>query len=81
MQITVRVIPGSSRSDVEPGDPWRVHVHARPAEGKANEELLQIISRHFGVAPSAVRILRGHASRSKTVEIGLEGTGMAEDTV
>jgi len=81
MQITVRVIPGSSRSDVEPGDPWRVHVHARPAEGKANEELLQIISRHFGVARSAVRILHGHASRSKTVEIGLEGTGMAEDTL
>jgi uncharacterized protein (TIGR00251 family) len=81
MQITVRVIPGSSRSDVEPGDPWRVHVHARPAEGKANEELLQIISRHFGVARSAVRILRGRASRSKTVEIGLEGTGMAEDTL
>jgi uncharacterized protein (TIGR00251 family) len=79
MQITVRVIPGSSRSDVEPGDPWRVHVHARPAEGKANEELLQILSRHFGVARSAVRILRGHASRSKTVEIGLEGTTMAED--
>ena len=81
MQITVRVIPGSSRSEVEPGDPWRVHVHARPAEGKANEELLQIISRHFGVARSAVRILHGHASRSKTVEIGLEGTGMAEDTL
>jgi hypothetical protein len=79
MQISVRVIPGSSRSDVEPGDPWRVHVHARPAEGKANEELLQILSRHFGVARSAVRILRGHASRSKTVEIGLEGTRMAED--
>ena len=80
MQISVRVIPGSSRSDVEPGAPWRVHVHARPAEGKANEELLQILSRHFGVARSAVRILRGHASRSKTVEIGLEGTAMTEDT-
>jgi len=80
MQITVRVIPGSSRSDVEPGDPWRVHVHARPAEGKANEELLQILSRHFGVARSAVRILHGHASRNKTVEIGLEGSAMAEDT-
>jgi uncharacterized protein (TIGR00251 family) len=80
MRISVRVIPGSSRSDVEPGDPWRVHVHARPAEGKANEELLEILSRHFGVARSAVRILHGHASRSKTVEIGLEGTTMAEDT-
>ncbi|MHB8107418.1 MAG: DUF167 domain-containing protein [Candidatus Cryosericum sp.] len=79
MQITVRVIPGSSRSDVEPGDPWRVHLHARPAEGKANEELLQIISRHFGVARSAVRIVRGYASRNKIVEVGLEGTPIAGD--
>jgi uncharacterized protein (TIGR00251 family) len=80
VRINVRVIPGSSRSDAEPGDPWRVHVHARPAEGKANEELLQILSHHFGVARSAVRILSGHASRSKTVEIGLEGTAMVEGT-
>ncbi len=80
MRISVRVIPGSSRSDVEPGDPWRVHVHARPAEGKANEELLQLLSHHFGVARSAVRIISGHASRSKTVEIGLEGNSMVEGT-
>jgi len=80
MRINVRVIPGSSRSDVEPGDPWRVHVHARPTEGKANEELLQILSHHFGVARSAVRIVSGHASRSKTVEIGLEGAAMAKGT-
>ncbi|MFZ2413301.1 MAG: DUF167 domain-containing protein [Candidatus Cryosericum sp.] len=80
MRISVRVIPGSSRSDVEPGDPWRVHVHARPAEGKANEELLQLLSHHFGVARSAVRIISGHASRSKTVEIGLEGNLMVEGT-
>jgi len=80
MRINVRVIPGSSRSDVEPGDPWRVHVHARPAEGKANEELLQILSHHFGVARSAVRIVSGHASRNKTVEVGLEGTAMTKGT-
>ena len=69
MRINVHVVPGSSRSDVEPGDPWRVHVHARPAEGKANEELLQVLSHHFGVARSVVRILSGQASRNKTVEI------------
>ncbi|MHB8071611.1 MAG: DUF167 domain-containing protein [Candidatus Cryosericum sp.] len=80
MQIRVHVIPGSSRSDAEPGDPWRVHVHAKPTEGKANEELLQVISRHFGVARSAVRIVGGHASRSKTVEIGLEGPTMKGET-
>jgi hypothetical protein len=80
MRIKVHVVPGSSRPDVEPGEPWCVHVHARPAEGKANEEVLQILSHHFGVARSAVRIVNGHASRSKTVEIGLEDTAMIEGT-
>jgi uncharacterized protein (TIGR00251 family) len=80
MRINVHVVPGSSRSDVEPGDPWCVHVHSRPAEGKANEEVLQVLSHHFGVARSAVRILNGNASRSKTVEIGLEGTARIEGT-
>jgi uncharacterized protein (TIGR00251 family) len=80
MRINVHVIPGSSKSDVESGDPWRAHVHARPAEGKANEELLQILSDYFGVPRSAVHILSGHTSRSKTVEIGLEGSAMTKGT-
>jgi len=80
MRINVHIIPGSSKSDVEAGDPWRVHVHARPVEGKANEELVQILSDYFGVPRSAVRIVCGHTSRSKTVEIGLEGNAMTKGT-
>ncbi len=79
MQITVHVIPGSRRSDVEAGDPWRAHVHARPVDGKANEELLQLISRHFGIPRSAVCIVGGRTSRSKTVEIDREGLGRSEE--
>jgi len=79
MQIRVHVIPGSRRSDAEPGDPWRVHVHAKPTEGKANEEVLQIIGHHFRVTRSAVRIVSGYASRDKTIEIDLDGSSMREE--
>lgn len=78
MRIRVCIIPGSSKSDAEPGDPWRIHVHARPAEGKANDELVQVLSHHFGIAPSAIHIVHGHTTRSKIVEIALEDTAMTE---
>jgi len=79
MRIQIHVIPGSSRSDAEPGDPWRIHVHARPTEGKANEEVLLVISRHFGVPCSAVHIVSGYTSRNKTVEVGLRESAMGEE--
>ena len=79
MRIQVHVIPGSSRSDAEPGDPWRIHVHARPTDGKANEEVLLVISRHFGVPCSAVHIVSGYTSRNKTVEVGLRESAMGEE--
>lgn len=78
MQIKVHIVPGSSRSDMEKGEPWCVHVHARPVDGKANEELLEVVSRYFGVARSAVCIASGRTSRDKTVDIDLERFPMKE---
>lgn len=79
MQIRVHVIPGSNRVGIEPGDPWRIHVHARPIDGKANEELLEAVSRHFGVPRCRVHIVGGHTSRTKTVEISLEEPATGEE--
>lgn len=72
MRIRVHVIPGSSKASIEPGDPWRIHVHARPTEGKANEETIELLSHHFGVTRSAIHIVSGSTSRTKLVEIVLE---------
>lgn len=74
MRIGIHVIPGSSKSSIEPGDPWRVHLHAKPVEGKANEELIELLCRHFGVSRSAIRITNGYTSRNKTVDVNLAGT-------
>ncbi len=69
MHIRVHVTPGSSRSDVVPGDPWRVHVHARATDGRANEELVHVLAAWFHVSPARVHIVEGHTARDKRVEI------------
>ncbi|MBI4185611.1 DUF167 domain-containing protein [Candidatus Berkelbacteria bacterium] len=46
-----------------------VSVTAHAERGKANAAVIQILSQHFGVAPSAIRILRGHTTHHKVVEI------------
>jgi len=69
--ISVRVEPRSSRSCVAGvrGDSLTVKVTAPPVGGEANRPLVELLSEHFEVPKSHVRILRGHRSRNKLVEI------------
>ena len=46
-----------------------VGIRSKPEKGKANEEVVKKIARHFKVAPSRVRICSGTRSRSKVIEI------------
>lgn len=76
ISIQVKVQPRSSRKGVEGvvGEALKVNLTAPPAEGAANEQLIEVLSEAFGVGKSSVGILRGHSSRNKVVEIkGLKG--------
>lgn len=46
-----------------------VGIMARPEKGKANEELIKKIAKHFGVAQSRVSLISGARSKRKIVEI------------
>lgn len=46
-----------------------VGIQAKPEKGKANEEVIQKIARHFKIAPSRVRIHSGVRSQRKVIEI------------
>ena len=71
LQIRVRVIPGASRSEVvgRLGEAWKLRVAAPPERGRANDELVALLSRTLGVPRAAVRVVRGHTTASKLVEI------------
>ncbi len=71
MNLNVRVQPRASRNSVEIGTDGtvRVRVTAPPDRGKANEAVVKLLSKNLGIPKSSVRIMRGHTSRSKLVQI------------
>ncbi len=73
MRIEVRVKPGSKKDIVRKlGDgTLEVKVSAPPEKGKANERLIEVLARHYGVSKSSIRIVKGHTSRIKLIEIDL----------
>jgi uncharacterized protein (TIGR00251 family) len=70
MIISVRLQPKSSQNRLEKdGETYKAWVSAPPVDGAANEALIKLIAKHFGVAPSKVNIVRGHTSREKVLEV------------
>jgi uncharacterized protein (TIGR00251 family) len=70
MKIHVRVKPNSRTEEVswESGN-FLVRLKEPPKEGKANQAIIRLLARHFGVSQSQVRILSGFRSRNKVVEV------------
>lgn len=48
---------------------WLAQIKARPVDGKANEELLTLVSKHFECRKSDVSIKAGGSGRVKLVRI------------
>lgn len=71
VRFRVRVQPRASRTELagEYGEAVKVRLTAPPVEGAANEALVEFLSDRLGVAKSAVRIVRGHTGRDKTVQV------------
>jgi len=69
--ISVKVKPNAKVSllaQVEDGT-WLAQLKAPPVDGKANEELLALVARHFGCRKSAVSLKSGASGRIKRVRI------------
>lgn len=48
-----------------------IGIKAAPEKGKANEEAIKKIARHFGVPKAAVKIISGATSRKKIIDVVL----------
>ena len=69
-KISIRVIPNAKKSEIVEGDVLRVRVKAPAIEGKANKELISVLSKHYKINKSKIRIVKGEKSRDKLVELG-----------
>lgn len=70
-RLRVRVTPGASRSAVvgRLGEAWKLRVHAAPERGRANAEVVRLLADTLGVSPRGIRVVAGHTSRDKVVEV------------
>jgi uncharacterized protein len=75
MYKKVKVKPNSKQQKIEeqPDGSLTVHLKSLPIDGKANEELIKLLSEKFDLPKSYIRIKSGLSSRQKLVEIDTEG--------
>lgn len=71
MKITITVKPNSRKSEVEEtGDgSFVLRLKSAPVDGKANTELIRLLSKYFHVTQASITIKHGGLSKKKTVEI------------
>lgn len=70
-RIDIKVVPRASRDELVG---WmdqvlRVRVRAAPERGRANEAVEQLLAESVGVSGASVRVVAGHTSTRKVVEI------------
>ena len=70
--IQVRVKPNARVSLLEESTHsgiWQAQLKSPPVDGKANEELVTLVAKHFSCRKSAVSIKSGASGRVKLVQI------------
>ena len=69
-EFDITVSPKSSKSEILiSGDNIKIYLNSPPADGKANSELIKLLSKELHVAKSAIRIVKGEKSRKKKISI------------
>ncbi|MBI4895934.1 MAG: DUF167 domain-containing protein [Candidatus Aenigmarchaeota archaeon] len=70
MRLTVHVKPNAKRVEItKQGEELHVSLRAKPADNKANRELIHVLAEHFNVPTSCVHIVSGIKSRKKIIEV------------
>ena len=71
MVIQIKVKPNSRASRLEQNEDgtWLAQLKSPPVDGKANEELIALVAKHFKRPKSEVTIKSGASSRTKLIQI------------
>lgn len=66
-KYTVKVKPNSRQEGVEVLEDGTilVKVNAPPAEGRANERVIELLAHHLGLPKSSLELIGGHKSKRK----------------
>ena len=75
--ISAKVIPGAKKSEIinlendsSGRQSFKIKVNQPPENGKANQEVIDLISKYFKIKKTTIKIISGELSRNKIVKIG-----------
>ena len=70
MLIEIKVTPNAGKNElIKTETGYKARIACAPVDGKANEALIALLAKEFGVPKSSVEIVKGKVGRNKTVEI------------
>lgn len=71
MRVGVKVVSGAKKEAVEEvnGTWLKVSVKEKPKHGAANARVIKLVAKHLKVPVKVVRIVRGHRTPSKILEV------------
>jgi uncharacterized protein (TIGR00251 family) len=71
VKLAVRVIPNARRTEFSGRRDGEIvlRLSAPAVEGKANKAALEFVAKHFGIARSRVRLVKGEKMRHKVFEL------------
>ncbi|MEA5596157.1 DUF167 domain-containing protein [Rivularia sp. UHCC 0363] len=74
MQQRVKVKPNSKQQKIieEEDGSLTIHLKSPPVDGKANQELIKVLSKKFDIPKSYIRIKSGASSRQKLIEVDMD---------
>jgi len=69
--VKVKVFPGSKKQEIieKSKDSLEIKVKERPVQGRANKEVIFLLSSHFDVPQSRVKLIKGFRERNKIFKI------------
>ena len=67
--LQINIKPNSKESKIVKGEEITVYVRAAPVKGKANRELLRVLSEEWDISKNQITIISGHKSRKKLIKI------------
>lgn len=71
MIISIKATPNAKKPGIKKTSTgYEIKVDAPAEKGRANARLVEMLADYFRTKKSAIRIMRGHTSRNKVVEIG-----------
>lgn len=71
VKVTPKAKAEKIKKEIQPDGSalYKIYVTALPEDGKANEAVINLLARSLRVARSRLKIIRGHTTREKMIQV------------